>query len=125
MNRLDLFKDKKILITGHTGFKGSWLTIWLKNLGGKILGISLRPQTLPSNYYDCEISKNIKTVFIPLENKKDLTEIPKKLVKGLKIVTVSNVDDVLKHSLTKKISPIDWSKIPVSEKKSTSSELIV
>ena len=51
--------------------------------------------------------------------------ISKKLVKGLKIVTVSNVDDVLKHSLTKKISPIDWSKIPVTEKKTTDNELIV
>ncbi len=68
---------------------------------------------------------NIKTVLIPSENKKDLTEIPKRLVKGLKIITVSNVDEVLKHSLTKKISPIDWSKLPVSEKKTTSNELIV
>ena len=75
MNRLDLFKDKKILITGHTGFKGSWLTIWLKNLGGKILGISLQPQTIPSNYYDCEISKNIKTVFINIQNKRKLEKI--------------------------------------------------
>ena len=89
-------------------------------LRGRVLPIGgLKEKLIAAN------RSNIKTVLIPLENKKDLTEIPKKLVKGLKIVTISNVDDVLKHSLTKKISPIDWSKIPVSEKKSTSSELIV
>ena len=89
-------------------------------LRGRVLPIGgLKEKLIAAN------RSNIKTVLIPLENKKDLTEIPKRLVKGLKIVTVSNVDDVLKHSLTKKISPIDWSKIPVSEKKPTSSELIV
>ena len=35
------FKNKKVLITGHNGFKGSWLTIWLSLLGAKIVGISL------------------------------------------------------------------------------------
>ena len=58
-------------------------------------------------------------------NKKDITEIPKKLIKGLKIITVSNLDEVLKHALTKKISPIDWSKIPVQQKKTPGNELIV
>ena len=68
---------------------------------------------------------NIKVVLIPKDNKKDLTEIPKKMIKGLKIISVSNLDEVLKHSLTKKITPIDWSKIPVAEKKSTDNELLV
>jgi len=35
-----IFKGKKVLITGHTGFKGSWLTLWLYSLGAKIIGIS-------------------------------------------------------------------------------------
>ena len=34
------FKNKRVLITGHTGFKGSWLTLWLNYMGAKILGIS-------------------------------------------------------------------------------------
>ena len=33
-------KDKVVLITGHTGFKGAWLTLWLMNLGAKVIGIS-------------------------------------------------------------------------------------
>lgn len=37
----DFYKGKKILITGHTGFKGSWLTIWLEKLGAKVIGFSL------------------------------------------------------------------------------------
>ena len=89
-------------------------------LRGRVLPIGgLKEKLVAAN------RSNIKVVLIPKENEKDLTEISKKLVKGLKIVTVSNVDDVLKHSLTKKISPIDWSKIPVTEKKTTDNELIV
>ena len=42
------FKNKKVLVTGHTGFKGSWLTIWLKILGAKVLGISNGALTNPS-----------------------------------------------------------------------------
>jgi len=68
---------------------------------------------------------NIKVVLIPKDNEKDLAEIPKKMIKGLKIICVSNIDEVLKYSLTKKITPIDWSKIPVAEKKSTDNELLV
>ena len=68
---------------------------------------------------------NIKVVLIPKDNEKDLAEIPKKMIKGLKIISVSNIDEVLKYSLTKKITPIDWSKIPVAEKKSTDNELLV
>ena len=42
------FHGKKVLMTGHTGFKGSWLTLWLLHLGAQITGISLPPQTEPS-----------------------------------------------------------------------------
>ena len=37
------YKDKKVLVTGHTGFKGAWLTIWLEKLGAKVVGYSLDP----------------------------------------------------------------------------------
>ena len=89
-------------------------------LRGRVLPIGgLKEKLVAAN------RSNIKIVLIPKENEKDLTEISKKLIRGIKIVTVSNVDDVLKYSLTKKISPIDWSKIPVTEKKTTDNELIV
>ena len=42
------FFKKKVLITGNTGFKGSWLSIWLHLLGAKIYGLALKPPTKPS-----------------------------------------------------------------------------
>lgn len=42
------FHGKKVLITGHTGFKGSWLTLWLQQLGAQVTGIALPPATTPS-----------------------------------------------------------------------------
>ncbi len=39
---------KRVLVTGHTGFKGSWLALWLKELGAEVTGLSLAPQTEPS-----------------------------------------------------------------------------
>ncbi len=50
MNNLDTYHGKKILITGHTGFKGSWLTLWLGNLGAEVIGYSLPPETTPSHF---------------------------------------------------------------------------
>ncbi len=44
------YKGKKVLITGHTGFKGSWLTAWLLKLEAKVIGISIDVPTTPSNY---------------------------------------------------------------------------
>lgn len=42
--------DKKVLITGHTGFKGSWLSIWLHELGAHVIGYSLEPNSNKANY---------------------------------------------------------------------------
>ena len=40
----DFWKGKKVLVTGHTGFKGAWLSLWLLNMGAEITGISLEPK---------------------------------------------------------------------------------
>jgi CDP-glucose 4,6-dehydratase len=45
------FRNKKVLVTGHTGFKGSWLTLWLHKLGAKVTGISLDPKSHKDAYY--------------------------------------------------------------------------
>src|ERR1700683_3533279 len=44
-----IFKDRKVLLTGHSGFKGSWLLMWLTQLGAKVTGYSLAPATAPSH----------------------------------------------------------------------------
>ena len=45
-----IYKDKVCLITGHTGFKGSWLAFWLHKMGAKVVGYALEPHTSPSHY---------------------------------------------------------------------------
>ena len=42
------WRGKRVLLTGHTGFKGSWLTLWLHRLGAQVTGISLPPATTPN-----------------------------------------------------------------------------
>ena len=54
MKNLSIFKNSRVIVTGHTGFKGSWLTAWLKQLGAKVMGISLDPPSFPSHF---EVSK--------------------------------------------------------------------
>ena len=46
----DIFFNKTVLITGHTGFKGSWLSIWLTHLGAKVVGASIDTLSDPSNF---------------------------------------------------------------------------
>lgn len=56
----EFFKDKRILITGHTGFKGSWLAIWLHSLGAEVIGIGLDPYSDKDNYVLTGIGEKIK-----------------------------------------------------------------
>lgn len=45
-----MFRNKTVLITGHTGFKGSWLSVWLSSLGARVVGLSLDVPSSPSNF---------------------------------------------------------------------------
>lgn len=47
---VNFWQNKRVFITGHTGFKGSWLTLWLNRMGAKVAGLSLLPATSPSLY---------------------------------------------------------------------------
>jgi len=47
---ISIYQGKKVFITGHTGFKGSWLTYWLRNLGAEVVGYSLAPETSPNHF---------------------------------------------------------------------------
>ena len=72
MNNLKVFKSSRVIITGHTGFKGSWLTAWLKQLGANIMGISLDLPTNPSHFKVSNIGKNIKDVRLDIRDRKKL-----------------------------------------------------
>ncbi len=56
----NIFRDKKVLITGHTGFKGSWLVAWLLKLGANIIGVSKDIPTNPSMFEVLELKDRIK-----------------------------------------------------------------
>ncbi len=60
MEALKYYKNKRVLITGHTGFKGSWLAIWLNLLGAEVIGIALDPQTKKDNFVLSGIKNKIK-----------------------------------------------------------------
>ena len=61
---IDIFKNfyrgKRVLVTGHTGFKGSWLSIWLHELGAEVIGVAKDPATDKDNYVLSGIGGKIK-----------------------------------------------------------------
>ena len=71
-NTLLVFKNKRIIITGDTGFKGSWLSLWLANLGAKILGISLEPKQKNDHYNIINLNKFIEHKTINICNYNEL-----------------------------------------------------
>ena len=56
----DIYKGKKIIITGHTGFKGTWLSTWLISLGADVVGISKDIPTSPSMFIELDLKISIK-----------------------------------------------------------------
>lgn len=71
----NIYKDKIILITGNTGFKGSWLTIWLLKLGAIVYGISKGIPTEPSMFKDLDLSSKIKYLQEDLRNLNNISKI--------------------------------------------------
>ncbi len=61
MNRT-FWKDKKVLVTGHTGFKGSWLSLWLQQMGSDIFGYSLSPPTDPNLFEIAHVSEGMNSI---------------------------------------------------------------
>jgi CDP-glucose 4,6-dehydratase len=58
----NFWKDKKVLVTGHTGFKGSWLSLWLQSLGAKIVGYALQPPTQPSLFEIADVADGMTSI---------------------------------------------------------------
>ncbi len=74
-NTQSFFRNKKVLITGHTGFKGSWLSKILLNWGADVTGIALRPDTKPSLFNALGIKNDIKNYFCDIGDFKKVKEI--------------------------------------------------
>ena len=62
MTMSDFFKGKKVLVTGHTGFKGSWLCRILLMLGADVTGYSLEAPTNPSLFDICEVENRMNSI---------------------------------------------------------------
>jgi CDP-glucose 4,6-dehydratase len=58
----DFWRGKRVLITGHTGFKGSWLSFWLKLLGAEVCGYALAPETKPNLFENLRLEDQLKSV---------------------------------------------------------------
>ncbi len=58
----DLFRGKKVLVVGHTGFKGSWLSLWLTSLGADVVGYSLYLPSTPCNFSVCDLTHHLTHV---------------------------------------------------------------
>lgn len=79
MTELSFYKGKKILITGHTGFKGSWMSLLLLLLGAEVSGYALEPPTEPSLYRLCGLEREMEHVTGDIRNLELLQETVKRI----------------------------------------------
>lgn len=70
----EFWKNKKVFMTGHTGFKGSWLSLWLHLLGAKVTGYSLTPSTHPSMYELCKLDEIVHSYIADIRNRDELIQ---------------------------------------------------
>lgn len=81
-NSIDIFngffKNKRVLVTGHTGFKGSWLCIWLHEIGAEVIGVAKDPYTERDNYVLAKLEDKIVDLRGDITDGKQMKEIFKK-----------------------------------------------
>lgn len=71
----DAFRGKTVLVTGHTGFKGAWITLWLERLGAKVVGYALQPPSKPSLFEDARIAERIIHITGDVRDRMHLTSV--------------------------------------------------
>lgn len=76
------YRNKTVLVTGHTGFKGSWLAIWLKELGADVIGYALDPPSEPNNFEATGLREKVKHIQGDIRDLARLTEIFRKYQPG-------------------------------------------
>ena len=60
--KLQFWRGKRVLVTGHTGFKGSWLSLWLQAMGAEVSGFSLAPPTQPSLFVEADVAPGMQSI---------------------------------------------------------------
>ncbi|HBY58152.1 MAG TPA: CDP-glucose 4,6-dehydratase [Candidatus Atribacteria bacterium] len=71
----DVFRNKIVLVTGHTGFKGSWLSLWLTELGANVIGYALAPFTEPNLFKVLKLDKRITSIISDIRDVKALKDV--------------------------------------------------
>jgi len=74
----DVYKGKKVIVTGHTGFKGTWLSAWLLSLGADVVGISNDIPTTPSMFVELEMEKRVTHYVADIRNLDEIKIIVEK-----------------------------------------------
>jgi CDP-glucose 4,6-dehydratase len=62
------WKGKSVFLTGHTGFKGSWLSLWLEAMGARVTGYALAPQTEPNLFSIAEVGRSMKSIIADIQD---------------------------------------------------------
>ena len=78
MRKFQVYKNLKIIVTGSTGFKGSWLCLWLSSLNAKVIGIALRPEKSSIIFNKMKLGNKIKQIYLDINNFQKLNEVIKK-----------------------------------------------
>lgn len=71
MNMKTFWQGKRVFLTGHTGFKGSWLSLWLQSLGAEVIGYSLEPPSVPALFDEAHVGDGMRSI------KGDILDLPK------------------------------------------------
>lgn len=74
---IDFWKGKRVFLTGHTGFKGSWLSLWLQMMGADVKGFSLNPITTPNLFTIAKVKENMES---EIGDIRDLNKISESMV---------------------------------------------
>ena len=69
------WSGRRVLVTGHTGFKGTWLCQWLTELGARVTGVGLEPATEPSLFYASGLARRIDSRILDVRSREQLTAV--------------------------------------------------
>jgi CDP-glucose 4,6-dehydratase len=71
----DFWKNKTVLLTGHTGFKGSWLALWLSGMGARVCGFALEPSTVPNLFTTAQVADSMKSIIGDLRDLESIESV--------------------------------------------------
>ena len=71
----NFWRGRRVLVTGHTGFKGAWLSLWLADMGADVVGVALEPATTPNMFQITAVEHRIRSIFIDINDRPALERI--------------------------------------------------